>query len=132
MSCGVRDLRDLICVFRLIVWDSDEEVIFDDEVVVKDFDVFLISSVSLVESLKYINFVERYVFFDLGCVINSSILLEIVIEVDVIFKRIKFKKRKKRDKKLMFDIIFGIFDFLKVEVLFFVVLIFYGLILFEI
>lgn len=129
MSRGVRDLRDLICVFRLIVRDSDEEVIFDDEVVVKDF---LISSVSLVESLKRINFVERYVFFDLGCVINSSIFLEIVIEVDVIFKRIKFKKRKKRDKKLMFDIIFGIFDFLKVEVLFFVVLIFYGLILFEI
>lgn len=38
MSRGVRDLRDLICVSRLTVRDSDEEFISDDDHVANDFD----------------------------------------------------------------------------------------------
>lgn len=117
MSRGVRDLRDLICVSRLTVRDSDEEVISDDEVVVKDLDALSISSASSVESLKHTNSVERHVSPDSGCVTNSSTPPETAIEADVTPKRTKPKKRKKRDKKPMFDIIPGTFDLPKAEVL---------------
>lgn len=96
MSRGVRDLRDLICVSRLTVRDSDEEVISDDEVVVKDLDALSISSASSVESLKRTNSVERHVSPDSGCVTNSSTPPETAIEADVTPKRTKPKKRKKK------------------------------------
>ena len=118
MSRGVRDLRDLICVSRLTVRDSDEEVIIsDDEVVIKDLDAVSISSASSVDSLKQTNSAERHLSPDSGCVTNSSTPPETTVEADVTPKRTKPKKRKKRDKKPALEIVPGTFDLPKAEVL---------------
>lgn len=119
MSRGVRDLRELICVSRLTVRDSDEEIFSDEEVVIKDLDALSVSSASSVDSSKRAQSVERHVSPDSGCVTNSSTPPETAVETDAIPKRTKPKKRKKRDKKQahVLDIIPGTYDLPKAEVL---------------
>ncbi|XP_062619995.1 uncharacterized protein LOC134281575 [Saccostrea cucullata] len=119
MSRGVRDLRDLICVSRLTVRDSDEEIFSDDEVVIKDLDTLSVSSASSVDSSKRLPSVERHVSPDSGCVTNtcSSTPPETAVETDVIPKKTKPKKRKKRDKKPVLNIVPGTYELPRAEVL---------------
>jgi hypothetical protein len=101
------------------VRDSDEEIFSDEEVVIKDLDAISISSASSIESSKHTQSVERHVSPDSGCVTNSSTPPETTVETEVVPKRTKPKKRKKRDKKQAqgLNIIPGTYDLPKAELL---------------
>ncbi|KAK3091148.1 hypothetical protein FSP39_017513 [Pinctada imbricata] len=100
MSRGVRDLRELICVSRLTIRDSDEELFSDEDNVRRDFDTLSLSSTSSVDSQKAVATPTGHTSPDSGCQTNGSTPPEPVQNVDARPKSsTKAKKRKKKEKK---------------------------------
>ncbi|CAC5402293.1 unnamed protein product [Mytilus coruscus] len=102
MSRGVRDLRDLICVSRLTVRDSDEEFISDDDNVTNDFDRLSLGSTDSSDSR---NESGKRFSPDSGCVTNGetppevSNSLEVPLSTSLDLSRCDSKPKRKRKKK---------------------------------
>ncbi|XP_071107878.1 uncharacterized protein [Haliotis cracherodii] len=102
MSRGVRDLRDLICVSRLTVRESDEEIISDEEL--NNFDSLSISSDSGSDNKHGLTnsqgLIQGGISPDSGFVTNGS-PSEVVVTANVETQISKSQKRaaKRRRKK---------------------------------
>lgn len=109
MSRGVRDLRDLICVSRLTVRDSDEEIISDDENVTNDFDRLSLGSTDSCDS-RNSGSGKRF-SPDSGCVTNgetppdvsASLELPVPSTVDLTVNESRSKRKRKKNKQKVLD-----------------------------
>ena len=112
MSRGVRDLRDLICVSRLTVRDSDEEFISDDDNVINDlndFDRLSIGSTDSCDCESRNSGSGKRFSPDSGCVTNGETPPEISTSIELPVSgssekaETKSKRKRKRNKQKALD-----------------------------
>ncbi|XP_041363826.1 uncharacterized protein LOC121379321 [Gigantopelta aegis] len=104
MSRGVRDLRDLICVSRLSIRDSDEDVISDEEMRAGELENFSMSSSGSegCHSSASKNSSHRVISPDSGVVINGSPTEQGACgDVNALnASQVKYSKKKRKKKAL--------------------------------